>query len=431
MKNIYISQSEYVLYDEPVIIYGYGRQGKLLYRYLHRMKKKVLCIVDANKKGHAFCSIEKAVQLYPKATFVVAICDGKINKQVTNDLINNYKANKVIICDNYVYLQSLYTQTYKHIKTDGKILYEYPVRVDFFSKIKRIASFFKDIYNKGLLIVKNCRNIDSKKYNISLCLIFKDESVYLKEWIEYHLLIGCDHFYLYNNNSSDNYREVIKPYLKKGYITLINWPYEKKQIEAYIDCFNNFKNETKWIGFIDADEFIVPNHYDCIGDFFDKYYKYGSIFINWKCFGSNGIKSRNLKGLVIEEFTQSHLEYSSNGKCFVNTGYKIHSDMDKYRLIHHKCYVEDNRGKVIPPIDVFGNYMFYPYQKVKTTDFPIQINHYIHKSFDEYIERMNKSDVFFGMSYRNLELYYKNEKTMVETEKNIYKYLGKMKEKMR
>ena len=336
MKNIYISQSEYVLYDEPVIIYGYGRQGKLLYRYLHRMKKKVLCIVDANKKGHAFCSIEKAVQLYPKATFVVAICDGKISK----------------------------------------ILYEYPVRVDFFSKIKRIASFFKDIYNKGLLIVKNCRNIDSKKYNISLCLIFKDESVYLKEWIEYHLLIGCDHFYLYNNNSSDNYREVIKPYLKKGYITLINWPYEKKQIEAYIDCFNNFKNETKWIGFIDADEFIVPNHYDCIGDFFDKYYKYGSIFINWKCFGSNGIKSRNLKGLVIEEFTQSHLEYSSNGKCFVNTGYKIHSDMDKYRLIHHKCYVEDNRGKVIPPIDVFGNYMFYPYQKVKTTDKVVAVIEY-------------------------------------------------------
>ena len=62
---------------------------------------------------------------------------------------------------------------------------------------------------------------------------------------------------------------------------------------------------------------------------------------------------------------------------------------------------------------------------------PIQINHYIHKSFDEYIERMNKSDVFFGKSYKNLELYYKNEKTMVETEKNIYKYLGKMKEKMR
>jgi len=44
---------------------------------------------------------------------------------------------------------------------------------------------------------------------------------------------------------------------------------------------------------------------------------------------------------------------------------------------------------------------------------------------------MNKSDVFFGKSYKNLELYYKNEKTMVETEKNIYKYLGKMKEKMR
>jgi len=38
------------------------------------------------------------------------------------------------------------------------------------------------------------------KYRISLCLIFKNEAPFLKEWLDYHLSIGIDHFYLYNNN---------------------------------------------------------------------------------------------------------------------------------------------------------------------------------------------------------------------------------------
>ena len=38
-----------------------------------------------------------------------------------------------------------------------------------------------------------------KKYTVAVCAIFKNESVFLKEWLEYHLLIGVEHFYLYNN----------------------------------------------------------------------------------------------------------------------------------------------------------------------------------------------------------------------------------------
>ena len=34
-----------------------------------------------------------------------------------------------------------------------------------------------------------------KKYTVAVCAIFKNESVFLKEWLEYHLLIGVEHFY--------------------------------------------------------------------------------------------------------------------------------------------------------------------------------------------------------------------------------------------
>ena len=39
-----------------------------------------------------------------------------------------------------------------------------------------------------------------KKYTVAVCAIFKNEGIFLKEWLEYHLLIGVEHFYLYNKS---------------------------------------------------------------------------------------------------------------------------------------------------------------------------------------------------------------------------------------
>ena len=52
----------------------------------------------------------------------------------------------------------------------------------------------------------------SQNFNnyFSICMNFKDEAIYLKDWVEYHLSIGVDHFYLYNNESSDNFLEILK-----------------------------------------------------------------------------------------------------------------------------------------------------------------------------------------------------------------------------
>ena len=34
-------------------------------------------------------------------------------------------------------------------------------------------------------------------YDLAVAAIFKDEARYLKEWLDYHLLAGVEHFYLY------------------------------------------------------------------------------------------------------------------------------------------------------------------------------------------------------------------------------------------
>src|ERR1700690_1902919 len=63
-----------------------------------------------------------------------------------------------------------------------------------------------------------------KKYFFSVCALIKNEAKYLKEWLEYHLLIGVDHFYLYDIGSTDHYMKVLMPYFEKKQITLVQWP---------------------------------------------------------------------------------------------------------------------------------------------------------------------------------------------------------------
>lgn len=56
------------------------------------------------------------------------------------------------------------------------------------------------------------RLTSKKKYYFSVCCIFKDEAKYLGEWIEYNRIIGVDHIYMYNNNSTDDFRSIIDSY---------------------------------------------------------------------------------------------------------------------------------------------------------------------------------------------------------------------------
>ena len=114
--------------------------------------------------------------------------------------------------------------------------------------------------------------VAEKKYCFSVASLIKNEGKYLKEWIEYHKLVGVDHFYLYNSGSRDRSREALAPYIKEGIVTLIDWPNHLPsnketdslwaltvQLPAYENAakYRAIK-ESKWLAVLDVDEFIVP-----------------------------------------------------------------------------------------------------------------------------------------------------------------------------
>src|ERR1700733_1449428 len=92
---------------------------------------------------------------------------------------------------------------------------------------------------------------------VALCLRFRDEARYLAEWLEYYRAAGISHFYLYNNFSSDDYPSVIQPWVDAGLLTLIDWPKVPASPAAEEDCIRRALGRFRWVGFLDADEFVV------------------------------------------------------------------------------------------------------------------------------------------------------------------------------
>ena len=210
------------------------------------------------------------------------------------------------------------------------------------------------------------------------------------------IIIGIEHFYLYNNFSSDNYLEVLEPYIQAGEVTLTDWPVPQGQMSAYQDCFNRFRDETNWLAFIDIDEFIIPNKTDTIGEFLKPFEKRPAILIYWRFFGASGLIDRDINGLVVEDFRICEKKYATIGKIIFNTAYNLDGSHKKNRCLHHLSW-GSYHNTMLPPVNCFGKFVLYDIHHVNSHDLPVQINHYLTKSYKEFFDRKAlKGDVFFA-----------------------------------
>lgn len=246
------------------------------------------------------------------------------------------------------------------------------------------------ILYKYLMPKKKLFTLDTQVYNnqmvyLSIGAIFKNEKQYLKEWIEYHLLIGIERFYLYDNESTDNPLEVLEPYIKKGLVIYKQILGSAMQIPVYNDVISKSKNETKWLALIDLDEFIVPKETKKLKDFLKKYEKYPSLCINWINFDSNGFKSKP-EGLVVENYTRVYLDDNHPENLHIKTilqpSQVLSCNNPHYAFYRNfKFGVNENYKKVFGP--------FTKQNSVKK----IQINHYCSKSLEEYMVKLEKGHV--------------------------------------
>ncbi len=226
-----------------------------------------------------------------------------------------------------------------------------------------------------------------KKHFLSFVSNFKDENPYLKEWLDYHLKVGVDHFYLFNQCGSEEADRILAPYIKKKLVTVHDWTnispkydgptlffQKNKNHMAYTHAATNYRDETEWLLKIDLDEFLfMADENQTISSWLHKIdkEKYRAIRVPRIDFGSAGLKEQP-EGGVLENYlerekTASNYKDMANTDFLNNNNYCYSSHRWSFRLF--------GRGEIFEP---------HPTNELR-------INHYYTKSRQEYFDRQNIS----------------------------------------
>lgn len=260
----------------------------------------------------------------------------------------------------------------------------------------------------------NIIDSQSVKYISSICLLAKDEDRYLDEWIMYHIGIGIDHIFIYDNGSKNPISEFIKRYSEdiQSKITVIDFSGEYDDIQT--DCYNHYlENHSQlsmWTAFIDADEFINIAHYNSINEFLKQYDKVSVIAMDFVEFNANGQVKYEDKP-VRERFTKrSEVENPDYApKVFVKC-----SRIDNFKT-HYPMYY----SKRFRAIDT-------------DKETSIYLEHYYTKSFEEFKQKIQKGtcDPAWSRSLFEFFKYNPDMEYLKDTEEDIVQlYQGEKVEK--
>ena len=137
-----------------------------------------------------------------------------------------------------------------------------------------------------------------KVYTMSVCAVTNGASTSARsssrklmvEWLEYHLALGINHFFLYDialRKVGQRLKDILTDYINDGLVTVVSWPYQScvsgmaaekplqwshderkytvtfqppKEISrhaAMASCYSRFRSTSDYIAHLDVDDFFV------------------------------------------------------------------------------------------------------------------------------------------------------------------------------
>jgi hypothetical protein len=224
------------------------------------------------------------------------------------------------------------------------------------------------------------RGRDEQATEIAIATLFYNEADYLKEWIEFHLMVGVDRFYLYDNGSTDGFQSVLDHHVRRNQVVVVPWaPFLLKgntQLLAFAHAACNCSPTVRWLAFVDIDEFLFSEISDTIQPILAKFEDFGGLKIPRFEFGPNGHKEKP-EGLVIENYTRAATRGANsiaNGK--ENSIAKVKMAVQPARTVSvmtHACIVD---GDILKISD--------------ETPTDLRINHYFSKSESEFERKLQR-----------------------------------------
>ena len=239
---------------------------------------------------------------------------------------------------------------------------------------------------------------------ISIVLMIKNEAKFLPEWLEFHILMGVSKFYIYDNESTDNIKEILEPYIRDGLVEYIFWPSKEwkdykdnNHFRSCRDALERCRYKTKWMIILDSDEFLQPMVSKDLHEFLLPFDNAGiaQIGVNWHVFGTGGhLKAPH--GLLCENY-----RFRQNKNCLNKSIVNPRSIIEI--LVHYHrvsgATVDENMNLVASESKCNGEILF---QYTDSAE-KIRVVHYQSKSMEDwqnklkrgYNVRKNNTGLFF------------------------------------
>lgn len=211
---------------------------------------------------------------------------------------------------------------------------------------------------------------------VTICAILKDEHQYLKEWINYHLNIGVDQIYLYEDVTSKTHIDITKDYDDVHLMSMGDFIDMDNCLEKQRDTYNKFietyKDNIDYAFFIDIDEFVDFADDYTLEDLINQCDEWGAVLLPWKYYGACGNVDNPKTDVVTTYHTYTPIKFPKNpngcklmAKAFVN--------MKEGRMKHIHYHTHS------VPIVPWDNEDLYT---------KCWLNHYITKSWEEWCNRL-------------------------------------------
>lgn len=210
-------------------------------------------------------------------------------------------------------------------------------------------------------------------YYFTIGAIFKNEAAILSEWLNHYIYHGVEKFYLINDNSSDNFMEILQPYIDNDLVVLYNAKeplYQYRQAFLYDEYLLPViqRREVQWMAILDLDEFLYSPHEKEIPKILKKYEHIGQIQLFMIDYGSNGhlLQPKN----IVKSFTKR-----SRMHPFMNTKNIINSNFYTVLLGLHESHVYGPRINLSildfakQPEDPSNNELLVNHYKIQSVEF--------------------------------------------------------------
>ena len=251
----------------------------------------------------------------------------------------------------------------------------------------------KDINNQ---IIENEiqeeKNINNTK--VCLCTPAKNENRYIREFVEHYEKYGVDKIFLYDNNDieGEKFDEILSDYIEKDFVEVRDWRGKAKALMQMMnDCYQTNYQIYDWLIFYELDEYIHLSNYTNVKPFLNlpRFKHCEVIYLNLICHTDNNLIYYDNRSLA-ERFPRTVPKYKKGG-------YRLEI---KSILRGHIPNIEITNNHLLSTdlhnCNGYGNKNRYYYKTYSNqNDYKnYYIDHYYSKSTEEFIEKLNKGDVY-------------------------------------